>query len=115
MPIRNRLPLVLTASCASASRPGARGAPAGQSRRLVQMRLEIYGKFVVSVVTPHGGWSKGRPVAFVEDRDGLYPADLLIPNDLTDRELERYVADRYASFATPDRKIRRLDQPRRAA
>ena len=79
------------------------------------MRLEIYGLFVVSVVTPRGGWSKGRPIAFVEDGDRWLPADLPIPNGLTDCELECYVANKYASFARPGRKVRRLDQFRRAA
>lgn len=79
------------------------------------MRLDIYGLFVVSVVAPRGGRSKGRPIAFVEDGDRWSPADLLIPNGLTDSELERYVADRYASFALPGREIRRLDRFRAAA
>jgi hypothetical protein len=79
------------------------------------MRLDIYGQFVVSVVAPHGGWSKGRPIVFVEEGDTWSPADLLVPNGLTDSELERYVADRYASFALPGREIRRLDPIRRAA
>lgn len=79
------------------------------------MRLDIYGLFVVGVVTPKGGWSKGRPIAFVEDGDRWLPTDLLIPNDLSDRELERYVANRYASFALPGGEIRRLDEFRRAA
>ena len=79
------------------------------------MRLEIYGQFVVSVVTSRGGWSKGRPIAFVEDGDRWLPVDLLIPNGLTDRELEYYVANSYASFAHPGREVRRLDQFRRAA
>jgi hypothetical protein len=79
------------------------------------MRLDIYGLFVISVVAPRGGWSKGRPIAFVEDGNRWLPADLLFPNGLTDSELERYVADRYASFALPGREIRRLDEFRRAA
>ena len=79
------------------------------------MRLDIYGQFVVSVVAPNGGWSKGRPIAFIEDRDRRYPADLLIPNDLTSSELEGYVTDKYSTFAQPGRKIRRLDAFRRAA
>jgi hypothetical protein len=79
------------------------------------MRLDIYGQFVVSVVTPRGGWSKGRAIAFVEEGDRWHPADLLIPNSLTDSEVERYVANRYASFAQPGRAIRRLDRLGRAA
>jgi hypothetical protein len=78
------------------------------------MRLDIYGQFVVAVVTPNGGWSKGRPIAFIEDGERRYPADLLIPNALSSRELERYVADRYAAFAQPGRAIRRLDRVGRA-
>jgi hypothetical protein len=34
---------------------------------------------------------------------------LLIPNDLSDGDLERYVADKFSTFATPGRAIRRLD------
>jgi hypothetical protein len=79
------------------------------------MRLDIFGLFVVSVVTPRGGWSKGRPIAFVEDGDTWSPAELLIPNGLSDKELERYVANRYATFAVPGRQICRLDEKRRAA
>jgi len=37
------------------------------------MRLDIYGQFVISVITPSGGWSKGRPIAFVEYAIGRYP------------------------------------------
>ena len=33
------------------------------------MRLDIYGQFVVNVVRPNGGWSKGRPIAFIEERE----------------------------------------------
>jgi hypothetical protein len=79
------------------------------------MRLDIYGQFVVSVIAPDGGWSKGRPIAFIEDRDRRYPADLLIPNDLTSSELERFVTDKYSIFARPGRKIQRLDAIQRAA
>ena len=42
------------------------------------MRLDIYGQFVGSVITPKGGWSKGRPVALIEGRGECYPIDLLI-------------------------------------
>jgi hypothetical protein len=79
------------------------------------MRLDIYGLFVISVITPSGGWSKGRPIAFIEGGDRWQPADLLIPNDLTSGELERYVAERYTAFARPGREIRRLDTVRHAA
>jgi len=79
------------------------------------MLLDIYGQFMVRVVAPIGGWSKGRPIAFIEDHDRGYPADLLIPNGLTSSELERYVTDKYSIFAQPGRKIRRLDAIERAA
>ena len=79
------------------------------------MRLDVYGQFVISVVRPGGGVSKARPIAFVEGGDSWILADILIPNGLTDKELERYVADKYASFDLPGRKIRRLDQIRGAA
>jgi hypothetical protein len=73
------------------------------------MRLDICGQFVVTVVRPDGGWSKGRPIAFIEEPEALRPADLLIPNDLSEHDLERYVADKFAAFAKADKAIRRLD------
>jgi len=73
------------------------------------MRLDIYGQFVVNVVRLNGGWSKGRPVALIEDRGTSRQADLLIPNDLSDRDLERYVADKFSTFAKSGKAIRRLD------
>ena len=79
------------------------------------MRLDIYGQFVISVIVPCGGWPKGRPVVFAEGGNGRYPADLIIPNDLTSTELERYVAGKYAAFALPGREMQRLDPPPRAA
>jgi hypothetical protein len=78
------------------------------------MRLDIYGQFVVSVVTPNGGWSKGRPIAVIEDREEWRPVDLLIPNDLTSGQLQRYVSDKFSTFAKPGREIRRLDAARRS-
>jgi hypothetical protein len=73
------------------------------------MRLDIYGQFVVNVVSPSGGWSKGRPIAFIEEREASRQADLLIPNDLSDRDLQRYVADKFSTFARPGKAVRRLD------
>jgi hypothetical protein len=79
------------------------------------MRLDIYGQFVVNVVTPRGGWSKGRPIAFIEETACWRICDLLIPNGLSDSELERYMADKYSAFARPGRQIWRLDGARQAA
>lgn len=73
------------------------------------MRLDIYGQFVVNVVRPNGGWSKGRPIAFIEEGDTSRLVELLIPNDLSERDLERYVAGKFSSFAKAGRAIRRLD------
>ena len=73
------------------------------------MRLDIYGQFVVNVVRPAGGWSKGRPIAYIEAPGVPCQADLLIPNDLSDRDLERYVADKFSTFAKAGKAIRRLD------
>jgi len=78
------------------------------------MRFDIYGLFVVNVVTPRGGRSKGRPIAFVEEGETWHPCDLLIPNGLTASELERYVAGKYKSFARAGRQIQRLDLERPA-
>jgi len=58
------------------------------------------------VVRPDGGWSKGRPIAFIEESDRYVPMlDLLLPNDLDDAGLVRFVADRFTSFARPGRRI----------
>jgi hypothetical protein len=73
------------------------------------MRLDIYGQFVVNVVKPKGGCSKGRPIAFIEEPDRWSPVDLLIPNDLDERAIEHYVAARFSAFGRPGAKIRRLD------
>jgi hypothetical protein len=73
------------------------------------MRLDISGQFVVNVVTPKGGWSKGRPIALIEAGDRWSIADLLIPNDLSDRALETFVAGKFASFVVAGIPIRRLD------
>jgi hypothetical protein len=77
------------------------------------MRLNIYDLFTVGVVRPHGGWSKGRPIAFLEEGDKCVPLfDLLIPNDLDDTGLARFVADRFAAFARPGKRITVLDDAR---
>jgi hypothetical protein len=73
------------------------------------MRLDIYGQFVVGVVRPDGGFSKGRPIAYIEERDKCCPVDLLIPNGLSGRALEEFVASRFSAFARPGSEIRRLD------
>jgi hypothetical protein len=74
------------------------------------MRLSIYDRFVVGVVRPKGGWSKGRPIAFIEEADRCLPLfDLLIPNDLNDEGLVRFVSGRFTSFASPGRRIVNLD------
>ena len=72
------------------------------------MRLDIYGQFVLSVITPKGGWFKGRPVAIIEDREACYPIELPIANDLTEDQLQRYATNRFSSFAEPGRAKRRL-------
>ena len=72
------------------------------------MRLDICGQFVVRVLTPDGGWSKGRPVALIEETDKWTQTHLLIPDDLSEADLEAYVADKFAAFAPPG-EIRRLD------
>ena len=54
------------------------------------------------MVRPSGGWSKGRPIAFIEEEDKCVPLfDLLIPNDLNDEELARYVREKFSAFAQP--------------
>jgi hypothetical protein len=75
------------------------------------MRFDICGQFVLSVVTPAGGWSKGRPIAFIEESDKWAPAELLIPNGLSDGALEQYVADKFSAFIRSGKRIRRLDAP----
>jgi hypothetical protein len=60
-------------------------------------------------VTPKGGWSKGRPIALIEEADRWSVADLLLPNDLSDAVLESFIADKFSSFAVTRKPIRRLD------
>jgi hypothetical protein len=77
------------------------------------MRLSIYDLFTVGVVRPNGGWSKGRPIAFIEESDKCVPLfDLLIPNDLDDDELARFVSNRFAAFSRPGKRIVVLDDVR---
>jgi len=75
------------------------------------MRLDISGQFVVNVVTPDGGWSKGRPIAFIEEGETWHAVDLLIPNDLSEWALETFIADKFSGFLVGGRPIRRLDKP----
>jgi hypothetical protein len=64
------------------------------------MRLNIHDQFIVGVVRPSGGWSKGRPIAYIEEDDKCVPlVDLLIPNELDDLEIALYVGDRFRAFA----------------
>jgi hypothetical protein len=74
------------------------------------MRLSVYGRFIVGVARPRGGWSKGRPIAYVEEDDRCVPiVDLLIPNDLDDDEVARYVADKFDAFAEAGRRVALMD------
>jgi hypothetical protein len=74
------------------------------------MRLSIYDLFTVNVVRPDGGWSKGSPIALIEEGDKCVPMfDLLIPNDLDDEELALFVSDSFAAFARPGKRVVRLD------
>ena len=64
------------------------------------MRLNIHDQFIVGVVRPRGGWSKGRPIAYIEEDDKCVPLfHLLIPNDLDDEEVARYVGGKFRAFA----------------
>jgi hypothetical protein len=73
------------------------------------MRLRIYDQFIVGVVRPSGGWSKGRPIAFIEDDEKCVPLfELLIPNELDDEELARYVSGKFSAFAQPGKRIEAL-------
>jgi hypothetical protein len=77
------------------------------------MRLSIYDLFTVGVVRPSGGWSKGRPIVFIEESDKCVPLfDLLIPNDLDDEGLARFVREKFAAFARPGKRIVVLDDAR---
>jgi hypothetical protein len=77
------------------------------------MRLNIYDLFTVGVVRPNGGWSKGRPIAFIEESDRCVPMfDLVIPNDLDDKALARFVAGRFAEFARPGKRTAVVDDAR---
>jgi hypothetical protein len=77
------------------------------------MRLNIYDQFVVGVVRPGGGWSKGRPIAYVEESDRCVPLlDLLVPNDLDDEAAARYVGERFGAFAQPGKRVEALTEDR---
>jgi hypothetical protein len=79
------------------------------------MRLSIYDQFVVGVIRPKGGWSKGRPIAYIEEEDRCVPLlDLLLPNDLDDAGLARYVRGKFVAFARPEKSVMALGSPRRA-
>jgi hypothetical protein len=70
------------------------------------MRLCIYDQFIVGVVRPKGGWSKGRPIAYIEEDDRCVPLiGLLIPNALDDAAMARYVGDRFRAFSLPGRRV----------
>jgi hypothetical protein len=74
------------------------------------MRLSIYDQFVVGVVRPNGGWSKGRPIAYIEDEDKCVPLfNFLIPNNLDDKGLARYVSEKFAAFARPGKRVAALE------
>jgi hypothetical protein len=69
------------------------------------MRLDIHDQLIVGVVRPNGGWSKGRPIAYIEEDDKCVPLfDLLIPNDLDDEGVARYVGDKFRAFAQAGRR-----------
>jgi hypothetical protein len=77
------------------------------------MRLNICDLFVVGIARPNGGWSKRRPIAFIEENDRCVPLpDLLLPNDLDDAALARFVADRFAVFARPGGRVAVMDDAR---
>src|SRR5262249_33431235 len=70
------------------------------------MRLSIYDLFTVGVARLGGGCSKGRLVAFIEEEDKCVPLlDLVIPNDLDDATVARFLSERFSCFARPDRRI----------
>jgi hypothetical protein len=70
------------------------------------MRLCIYDRFIVGVVRPNGGWSKGRPIAYIEEDDRCVPlTGLLIPNALDDEAMAQYVGDKFRAFSVPGRRV----------
>jgi len=80
------------------------------------MRLSIYDQFIVGVVQPSGGWSKGRPIAYLEEADKCVPLfDLLIPNDLDEDGIASYVSEKFVAFAAPGKRVAPLKaKPTRA-
>jgi hypothetical protein len=71
------------------------------------MRLSIYDQFIVGVVRPNGGWSKGRAIAYIEEADKCVPLfNLLIPNDLEDEAVARYVGAKFCAFSRPGKRVR---------
>src|SRR5215470_9581745 len=102
------------ATLQSCTSPKGSNSTPPKSARPRDMRFDISGQFVVNVITPNGGWSKGRPIALIEEADRWSVADLLLPNDLSDDALESFIADKFRSFAVTKKPIRRLDMPMRA-
>jgi hypothetical protein len=69
------------------------------------MGLNIHDQFIVGVVRPSGGWSKGRPIAYIEEDDKCVPLfDLLIPNNLDDEGVAQYVGDKFSVFVQAGRR-----------
>ena len=53
------------------------------------------------------------PIAYVEEDDKCVPLiDLLIPNDLYDEAIARYVGEKFRPFALPGRHVTVLAQDR---
>jgi hypothetical protein len=70
------------------------------------MRFSIHEHFIVGVVRPSGGWSKGRPIAYIEEDDKCVPLfDLLIPNDLDDAEITGFAGEKFRTFARQGKRI----------
>jgi hypothetical protein len=75
------------------------------------MRLNIYDQFIIGVVRPKGGWSKGRSIAYIEEDDKCVPLfHVLIPNDLDDEGVARYVGAKFAAFARPGKRVAALER-----
>lgn len=78
------------------------------------MRFSIHEHFIVGVVRPSGGWSKGRPIAYIEEDDKCVPLfDLLIPNDLDDAEIAGFVGEKFRTFAQQGNRITPPPSPTR--
>jgi len=69
------------------------------------MKFDVYGRFVLEVVRERDGWIVRR----VENGRRWVLTVMIIPPDLPECRIGRYLEDLTHEYATPDRVIRLLE------